>query len=222
MDQVIWYGGIAVGLLFLLPIGKGGFSKDHRTFYQNLKEETKIPLMPPAILFGPIWFVFYVLIAIAVVDWANAHSLSSLDHLNDFDSDDSNSSLTFGLSSEAVEDLHKRQLFWYSTWALILFNWLTNKLWTLLFFDYRSIGLAVADVVGILLSAIAVLVLFCTSPVEFRVLAVVCWSIYTFWVVYATILTAWIAGKVSSAEFRLIQPVYTKERTYEMLEAAKI
>jgi translocator protein len=74
-----WLGGFALVALLLVPFGPQGMSGNPRTksFYDIVKETTGIPILPPAWLFGPIWAILYVLMAVAIVLWSESADTSA-------------------------------------------------------------------------------------------------------------------------------------------------
>ena len=57
-----WISGVALTALLLVQYG----TEQIRTVYKNV---AKVPLMPPAWLFGPVWLVLYIFMAVAMTLW---------------------------------------------------------------------------------------------------------------------------------------------------------
>lgn len=166
--RVDWFAGFAVSAMLLFPIGSNMIRSEIRDKYKKMKDELDIPIMPPGWLFGPVWFVLYLLMATAIVLWS------------------------------AVPEPEQHGTLWLSTWILFLANVFFNKIWSPLFFDARGgRGLpvvAAVDSVLIVLTGVTVLVLFCVAP-TISVISIVFWSVYVAWTLYAMILSIWIAVK---------------------------
>lgn len=180
-----WYGGIALSALLFYPLGDSPMKRKARKFYQSIRLETKIPILPPGAVFGPVWFFLYLLIATAIVLWNH--------------------------------DANQSHWTWLAIWITALVNFLLNKLWTLLFFGLNMVRVAAVDAALLLLTGAFVLILLCLPDVEDqfkpigngssyeelayhytdrRIIAIAFWSAYVLWLLFAMILSIWIAVKL--------------------------
>ncbi len=132
--RVSWFAGFAVAAVLLFPVGSNAMQGDVRAKYNEIKQRLKIPIMPPGWLFGPIWFVLYLLMTVALVLWSE------------------------------VPEPEQHGALWVWTWIMFSVNVFFNKLWNPLFFDYNLPMIAAADAWLILLTGTVVLILFCIAP----------------------------------------------------------
>ena len=207
-----WFAGFAVFVILFLPLGSSPMGDAQQRKYKDMREKYKIPIMPPGWLFGPIWFLLYVFMTVALILWAEKQS----GEIFTVDTDDSvlssSSSGSGSLSSSISEehlDVHQKRDIWL--WVLILFviNVLFNKLWPWLFWDANKGNgmpvVAAADAVLIFLTAATIEVLFCIdTPIS--VLSVIFWGLYVLWSLFASILSIWIAVRSRQAVYQQIKP----------------
>ena len=134
-------------------------------FYESIR--ANISWAPPPAVYS-IWFVLYVLMAIAHTLWVvNAEPVSSTAHYN-------------------------------AVWIVYFVHLFFNKIWSFLFFGLRSrlgVTLGLVDIVITAALAIAQLVLYATYGAP--VLTYVFWSVYLAWVLFASALSVAIFTKRS-------------------------
>jgi tryptophan-rich sensory protein len=107
----------------------GTSSKVMRKRYRNFKASTKFL---PGWLFGPVWFILYTAIAIAMWLYFNyAHTEKHEDHHHYYD----------------------------AVLGLMIANYVLNKLWTMLFFTMRNYWLGAIDAVLIFLTGLTIEIL---------------------------------------------------------------
>lgn len=126
-----WALGIALSALLFFPMGSSGMDRESRGFYKDIRQNYGIPIMPPAWLFGPVWFALYIFMSTAITLWSN----------------------------KAVSD--QTGWIWWAVWITAMANFFFNKIWTLLFFGNQRTKLAAVDAVLIFLSAVLVLIFIC-------------------------------------------------------------
>jgi tryptophan-rich sensory protein len=207
-----WFGGFAVFVLLYIPLGSSPMGGDQQRKYKDMREKYKIPIMIPGWLFGPVWFVLYVFMTIALILWAEKQSAEvfTVDTDDSFVSSSSSNSASLSSSiSEEHLDAHQRHEIWL--WVLILFviNVLFNKLWPWLFWDTNKGNgmpvVAAADAVLIFLTAATIEVLF-SIDTPISVLSIIFWGLYVLWSLFASILSIWIAVKSRQTVYQQIKP----------------
>jgi benzodiazapine receptor len=164
--RVDWFAGFAIAATLLFPIGSNAVRSETRAKYNDMRERLSIPIMPPGWVFGPVWFVLYLLMTVAIVLW----------------------------SAVPEPEQHGAMFVW--TWIMFIVNVFFNKIWQPLFFDANGGRgwpvVAAVDAWLIMLTGVTVLVLFCLAP-TLSTVAIVFWSVYVAWSLYAAILSTWIA-----------------------------
>ena len=212
MELLLLVGGIAFFLLFLFPFGDTGMSEKSRLFYHNLRVTTKIPILPPPWLFGIVWYINYILLAVALWTWLYEHrefGLLNLHHESGMDSDDSSfTNLSSVIGSDLDSEIDRKRGFFWSILIIGFVECLLIKIWTNLFFGFRLIRTTLVVTVLIVVLLIVEVVLVSVSPSPVTVASIVCFAIPTLWTVFALIMTSWIAALVSPSEFRSIEPKY--------------
>jgi tryptophan-rich sensory protein len=153
----------------------GTSSKVMRKRYRNYKARLKII---PGWLFGPIWFILYTIIAVSMWLYFNY------------------------ASTEKHEDHHH---FYDAILALMIANYVLNKLWTMFFFTLQNYWLGAIDAVLIFLTALAleILVWFHNNgDVQGAIYASGALLIpYVIWTLYAAVLSIEIAIRNHSESF---------------------
>ena len=95
---------------------------------------------------------------------------------------------------------------WDVTWIFVLLNFVANKAWEVLFFEYRQNIAAAIDAVILWVTAIVVVSLWARTDGSYGV-PIVIWSIYIVWLTYAMVLSIWIAAKgKSTTKLTMDQP----------------
>jgi len=157
-----WILGLALAALLLLPFETDSRGLKSREYYNNLVSKYRIRGVPGAGVFGPVWIVLYLLIDVAIVLWASR--------------DDSFAT-------------HQLRL---TIWILLIVNLLFNKVWTVLFFSYRKILLALIDAILLFLTTLAIWILFWFDCPTWRNrnVPLILWGFYVVWTLYAMILSA--------------------------------
>jgi tryptophan-rich sensory protein len=116
-------------------------------------------------VFGIAWFILYILLSISIGVW-------------------------LAKSNDAVLE----SSIYTTTYIFVLINFVANKLWDVLFFEYRNkIGAAV-DAAILWITAIVVIALWARTDASYTV-PIVLWSIYLVWLTYALVLSVWIVAK---------------------------
>lgn len=179
-EPIAWIAGTAVGALTLfewIPVDYSRPSRRMTTvedvqnpgrkadFYGAIR--SAVSWAPPRGVYGPVWFVLYVLMSVAFGYWWLA-------------------------SAGGATDIVLHRAVWITYFVSLLFN----KLWTFLFFGLRSrmgLVLAAVDALLILASAIAVVWLFHCDGAP--VVTLVLWYIYIAWLAFASALSIAIAAK---------------------------
>jgi translocator protein len=184
MLRLDWFGGIALAALLLFPIGGSPATKESREFYDELRRRAPIPIMPPGWLFGPVWFLLYILMSAAIVLWSHEA--------------DQESWLWLAIWITAVVNFALNKL-----WSLIFFSY---KLLRLAAVD--AVGIWISAVLVLIFMCLRehsddpVLTNATNSSSSFsvvdddltarRIVAIVFWSVYVAWSTFATVLSIWI------------------------------
>lgn len=184
MLRLDWFGGIALAALLLFPLGGSPMTKESREYYNQLRMRTAIPIMPPGWLFGPVWFVLYLLIAAAIVLWSHDANQTSW--------------LWLAIWITAVVNFLLNKL-----WSLIFFSW--NLLRLAAVDTVLLWATAVLVLIFMCLHDTEEPVITSNSSLSVgsfdddlsprRIVALVFWSVYTAWLTFATVLSIWIAVK---------------------------
>jgi tryptophan-rich sensory protein len=136
--------------------------RSENTQWYNKVVLTNVNIAPPAWVFAIVWLVLYVFIAASMSVWSDV----PVEFMND------------GV--------------YVATWVVFLCNAFFNVIWIPLFFDLRGrswgLPLAIADAVLIVLTAIAVVVLFHVGH-HIGWFVFFMWYCYIVWVIYALVLT---------------------------------
>lgn len=98
---------------------------------------------------------------------------------------------------------------WDAAWIIYVVNVFLNKIWTPIFFNARLMGLAALDAVLVLLTAIAVLVLFAVNG---RWVSFVLYISYVVWLFYAVYLSIAFAVQQNKSASRAARRTVERRR----------
>jgi len=136
-------------------------------FYENIR--ARLSWAPPAGVYGIVWTVLYLLIAISV-----------------------------GLFINDAANLPNNTKLW-ATFILICINIFTNKTWDLFFFEMRNIGVAALDAVLIFATAVSILVLFWVQGVNwFAIVSMFVYCLWTGFAMILTLAIARLGPSINS------------------------
>lgn len=131
-------------------------------------DELDVPIKPRSgAVFGIAWFILYILLSISIGVW-------------------------FAKSNDAVLE----SSIYTTTYIFVLVNFVANKLWDVLFFEYRNKIAAAVDAAILWITAIVVVALWANTDASYTV-PIVLWSIYIVWLTYAMVLSIWFAAQGS-------------------------
>ena len=205
-----WFAGFAVFVILFLPLGSSPMGDAQQRKYKDMREKYKIPIMPPGWLFGPIWFLLYVFMTVALILWAEKHATPIFSTVTDDSEMSSGSASLSGSLSEDAQTTREKHGLGLSILILFVINVLFNKLWPWLFWDANKGNgmpvVAAVDAMLIFLTAAAIEVLFCVET-PLSVLSVIFWAFYLVWALFATILSIWIAVKSRQTVYEKLEPV---------------
>lgn len=133
---------------------------ENKLYYKKLRDGVCGTL--PRVLYGPIWALFYITIAISIA--------------------------LFAANTDSLD----RHGVWTTTWFFIILNFLFIKIWDMLFWDLKNEGLgrclALVDAILIFVTALIVLILFTRAPtVQWAAFGF--YLPFVLWSVYGTILS---------------------------------
>jgi tryptophan-rich sensory protein len=209
-ERESWFGGIALAALLLFPLGDGGMSESSRKFYTTLRRDYPVAIMPPGWLFGPVWFMLYLLMAVAIVLWTAEA--------------DQNSWLWLGVWITAIVNF-----FFNKIWSLLFFSY---RLVRLAAADAVLIFLTAATVLVFLcfkntsidadVDSMTNLTANVSSDLSHpdddlstrQIVALVLWAIYTTWTLFAMILSIWIAARVPAEALKRSHGALITPQTY--------
>lgn len=120
---------------------------------------------PPPWIFGPVWFILYLFMSVTIGLWVDSR---------------------IGAEGSAA---------YTATWILIVLNYIFNKSWQPIFFDYRQPVLAAIDAFLIFATAVAVFALLFVEghASAGEITAYILWGIYMLWTLFAFILSTAVA-----------------------------
>lgn len=131
-------------------------------WYQD-RIRANVRIAPPTFVFPVVWTALYIFMVTAMALWASEQPSSEWPTTR-----------------------------FIATWVLFSANLMFNRLWTLIFFSFRdrswSVPLAVFDAFMIMVTAVAVVVMFHISPVH-NGWVYALWYPYIAWTLFAFILT---------------------------------
>lgn len=139
---------IILFVITLIPWFLSGFFIRDTTFYETL---TKPPFAPPAFLFGIVWTILFILLAL---------------------------SITIIYSSYRPSEIR-------SYTKALIFNYIFNQLFTILFFGFHNIFLGFVDTVAVFLTSL--FVYYETKELNQKASKLL--IPYVFWCLFATILS---------------------------------
>ena len=157
-----WKDSLRLGISIAIPLMAGVIgsiftSESVSTWYQTIEKPS---FSPPNWLFGPVWTTLYVLMGISLfLVWRATTSTT----------------ITF------TKDRHTRRIAAFITFGSQL---ILNVLWSFLFFGLRSPQLAFVEIIILLISIIATIVIFS----KISKLAAILMVPYAGWVTFASFL----------------------------------
>lgn len=190
--RISWFASFAILAVLLFPVGGGNMMGEKtRERYKYLREELRVPIMPPGWLFGPIWLLLYGFMTAVIVLWS------------------------------AKDIVDQAGATWWSVWILFIVNVVVNKAWYPLFFESnKGAGYPkVASVIAVLIfgTALAILVLIWLDSwisQTAKIVSLAFWSAYVLWALFATVLSIWLTvamGRKAKESGKGNQPLLTPE-----------